>query len=359
MKEQRTQGKFLNIEILRILAVLAVIFNHTVGYMSFYNEPLGSAKYWLYQVISIGCKVAVPLFMAISGALLLVKEESCADLFRKRVLRIILAIIIFNLLYVCVDIINGSELTIREAMIFMYTEGLLKYHLWYLPMYMGFLLTLPFLRAMVKNLENKYFIYLIVLAVIFKGIIPSLEFLIWNGKYTLNENINFSWLLNYVILYPCIGYYLQHRIDIKRCKASLKYLWPVSIFTVIITAYVNYKRQLVTGELLFQDYMMLFTVILCVTIYVSVRVLFENKNISENLVNIICVVGKCTFGIYLCHILVLEHKWINGLSMQIDKLVGNVMVVSIFQTLMVFLVSFVLTLAVKSLIELLHKMIKR
>ena len=58
------------IDVLRILACLAVIYNHASGFFLFGDQEPGGLLYRLELCLSISCKFAVPVFFAISGALI-------------------------------------------------------------------------------------------------------------------------------------------------------------------------------------------------------------------------------------------------------------------------------------------------
>ena len=86
------------IELLRIIAIFLVMFNHTWVYgFSYFNQCVGTPWYWFYLFWSILVKIDVPLFFMISGALLLKKEEeSVTVLYKKRVSKIIIALSLFS-----------------------------------------------------------------------------------------------------------------------------------------------------------------------------------------------------------------------------------------------------------------------
>ena len=59
--------RLLHLDLLRIIAIFFVIFNHTGdrGYMLF-TDNVGTALYFPYMAFSVLCKVAVPIFFMIS-----------------------------------------------------------------------------------------------------------------------------------------------------------------------------------------------------------------------------------------------------------------------------------------------------
>ena len=78
-------------EILRILACALVIFNHTTGF-SLYQKTEG-IKQIIYIFLATFTKINVPLFIMISGALLLKKSEDISVTLRKRVLRFVILLV--------------------------------------------------------------------------------------------------------------------------------------------------------------------------------------------------------------------------------------------------------------------------
>ena len=59
--------KRIYFEVMRIVACFFVIFNHTSvnGYFLFSTREPGSAHFWIELFVSVFCKFAVPLFLAI------------------------------------------------------------------------------------------------------------------------------------------------------------------------------------------------------------------------------------------------------------------------------------------------------
>ena len=94
------KNKRISIEILRIIAICMVIFNHT-GENGFemFRTAYGTPLWYLVILLDIISKAGVPLFFMISGVLLLDKEETLKELFIKRILRYGVIIILFSFIY--------------------------------------------------------------------------------------------------------------------------------------------------------------------------------------------------------------------------------------------------------------------
>ena len=96
----RHPKRLLHLDLLRLMAILFVIFNHTSdrGYFLF-ADSIGTGLYFPYMAASVLCKVAVPTFFMISGALLLPKQESLGKLFYKRILRMVVVLVLISVPY--------------------------------------------------------------------------------------------------------------------------------------------------------------------------------------------------------------------------------------------------------------------
>lgn len=83
--KKRKIKKEISLEIMRIFAIFFVIFNHTGGdgYYLFLQQEKGGLLFWIYLFLSVFCKFSVPLFLAVSGALMLNREEKITVLWKK------------------------------------------------------------------------------------------------------------------------------------------------------------------------------------------------------------------------------------------------------------------------------------
>ena len=101
--------RHLDIELIRIIACFFVIFNHTGedGFFLFSRYDWKSISFWIYLMISIFCKCSVPLFFAVTGALLLEKEETAGRLWRHRIGRTGLILLFWSFFYYLEEIRLG------------------------------------------------------------------------------------------------------------------------------------------------------------------------------------------------------------------------------------------------------------
>lgn len=304
MKEKR-----LDFEILRILAIVLVVFNHTQerGFELYRVPGCSGVNAALSLLLGVVCKIAVPLFLMVSGGLLLDRQEPIKTVMKKRVLRIVTALVLFSAVLYGFWIRWGLVETLGFWN-FVYT--LWRYGIstpyWYLYAYTGLMLMLPLLRAMVQGLSDRSFIYLFLLY----GVVQSLEMLgIYTGFETLYGTVMvpgagtfmnvFLPVGEQMLFYFLMGYYFAHRLPWERLGGrQLSMLCGLSLLAVVCMAgltWGHFQRKPESG--------LVFTgVFLCVpvfTMYMLVHVLMEKHPLKKPWGRIVSTLGGCTFGAYL------------------------------------------------------------
>lgn len=360
IQKKRKNEKYIYIEAMRIAAAFAVVFNHTGedGFLLFSKMPLGGAGFWIYLFFSIFCKFAVPLFLAISGALLLNKEdEPLKTLWRKRILRIAVILFIYSLIYYIIDLTkSGRSFEIGKFLKALYSTNV-KTHLWYLYQYIAFLIVIPFLRPLVRNLKSKYFVYMLALAVFSSGIRPAAEYLIWHGNTSINSNIRLDWILDNAVIYPCLGYFMHHRVSTEWIKKHIGPVWVLNIAGLACSSYMTFfKMSTEAGTTGLQTFHKSFVVLNCIAIYLTFRLIFERRSLSQLSSALISSVGKCSLGIYLWHIMIKDLSVIAKLRESMIAAGLNQMVSVWIVCLIVMAISYLITL-VQSRIPLLKKLV--
>lgn len=201
----------IHLEIIRIFALICIVFNHTGenGYLLFQvTDHLFVRAFSIF--LSNFCKIGVPLFFMISGALLIPKKESLKELFVKRILRIVIIIVVFSFIYYIRFYLQHPEYGFNLFFFakLIYSEPFITPY-WFLYSYLTFLLILPFLRRLALALSDEEYLYLSILAVVFL-------FLIKIPEYVLDCAVNISIpLLTMTIIFPLLGYFIENRLQKK------------------------------------------------------------------------------------------------------------------------------------------------
>lgn len=356
---KKDKPKLVYLEFMRIIAIFLVIFNHTEdnGFFLFSKYTVESWKFWIYLFMSIFCKVAVPVFLAISGAIMLEKEEEpLSVIWKKRIFRIFIVLLFFSFIYYIFDTFKYNlffNIHFFFRLFFrMFFQKTVQFHLWYLYVYIAYLMSLPFLRLLVKNMKNKHFYYMIGITIFFEVFIPILEYLLWKGNNGINSNFKPSWLTASILIYPCIGYFLQNKIKIKDIKKNIPILWIINITTIIIASCMTCHKWKITGilsEELSQDFHSIPNVINLICVFVTTKYIFENIKILKVIENIIISVGSCTFGIYLIHILIKKLTLTNYIFVSLTKLKINDMLISFIFCAYIIISSYIIIYLIKKI----------
>lgn len=339
--------KKIHLEILRIIAIIFVVFNHTSGFYLYGSQKYDSAQYWIYTFISIFIKCAVPIFLMISGGLLLAKEEGIKDTW-KRVGRIALTLLVVSIFYYIHNrIVYKTPLNFKDFMTKFYMCKI-NTHLWYLYLYIGFLISLPLLRKFAKNLTTKEFIYMFCIAVIFINIIPSIDFLRWNNKITLNNNIKVTWIAGNMVLFPMVGYFIEHRLDMEKFRKKITAMWIVNIVCLIFTCFLTYKSMKLRGTAGMQTYISYFVIINAFSVYVTVKTLCDRYKIGNGVSRVIASIGSCTFGVYLFHIAIKDRPFMT-------KFTSNMIAAGMNRMLVYFIITLVIVVITTAIIWVVRK----
>lgn len=288
---KRTEDKIVYLELIRIIALFMIMWNHTYENGFMYFLQCGSSKFYMvYIALSVLCKAGVPLFFMVSGFLLLGREESFEFVFRKRIIRIILIICLYTFGYM---LYYGKD--IQDVWKYFFSECVTESE-WFLFFYLAFLIVLPFLQKMVANFRETDYKIIIVIAIAALVIGPIVEYF---GGFQFNPNFNVSDFLQWNILYPIMGYYWgkkteETKVTRKSVGIAVGLGFGILAICSILVAYRLDKEGIFLDGLFHKNGLPIITVVVFWIIrYIGVRIKWDK------LKKAIAYVGSCTFGVYL------------------------------------------------------------
>ena len=297
-------------EILRILACALVIFNHTTGF-SLYQKTEG-IKQIIYIFLATFTKINVPLFIMISGALLLKKSEDISVTLRKRVLRFVIllvavqALLFFTYKMRAVYYGNEFEFTLKRFVL-----GILNCELpgcrpyWYLYAYLGFLLVLPFMQRVAHGMKKTEFTVILCCHMLIVAIIPIIDLFsnsLGYGHVVLYERFVIPFAGLKMFFLPLAGYYIDHYIDITKLKK--KHLFGITVLGLggmTISCLCTYYEGITIGQFT-ENYLSRFMFINAGAVFLWIKYLVCEKLLPlfcAKIKKVLVSVGALTFGIYL------------------------------------------------------------
>ncbi len=297
--------RIVYLDTLRVLATLGVVVLHTSA-KGLYVFPLASAGFWVNHLVNSLVRWAVPVFVMISGALLLDRELRVPEILRKCVLRLAVPFFFWGILYAMDEVGKANTLAVI-------LRG--DFHLWYLLMLGGLYLCQPFLYqiAAKKHLTQ----WFLLLGFLFSFLLPQVLQLcrivpdtaldtVAAGVSSGMKKMAVQTVQGYAV-YFLLGWWLSRR----RCsdRWALGLMLAGTLLTVALVPLHTAQTGQFEGQ--FYDY---FTVNVFLA-SVGVFILVKNHEISGAFwKKIVSWLSKYSFGVYLSHVLVMERLEALGLS---------------------------------------------
>lgn len=346
--------ELVHIEILRVIAIWFVVFNHTwtSGFMLYSAVGRSYRYYYPLVFLSVLCKIAVPIFFMISGALLLGREESYRELYVKRVVRMVLVLLLFSFVEYAYKLMIGTGSVgnalravatgFHPADFFrgVYSEEQAAAY-WYLYAYLAFLVMLPLLRKMVCVMRAADYRYLVVLQLILVGALPILEYLLWGGEYTLQADFHVVFVTTACVFYPLVGYAMEHVIERRRYTGkNVLVLMALGMTAVVICGVLTTNRMQATGDKTAEVFHNSLIAVPACAVYLAVKFICEKFKLPACIKRLAVVAGGTVFGVMLLEDIL--RKELAGIFEYLKPIVG------IFPACVVWVTSVVLLGAVLS-----------
>lgn len=149
-------ARFAYLSYLRVLAITAVVGTHVSGLTVKLAAPEGSAPWWTAVALLNATTWAVPVFVMISGALLLgPSREGAGEFYRRRLRRIAIPLVVWHLFYIAFSwLVLGRDLSLPRIVL-----GLVKAQtytaLYFFWLILGLYLLTPLLRGFLAQASRR------------------------------------------------------------------------------------------------------------------------------------------------------------------------------------------------------------
>ena len=286
--------RYYDLDILKIGACLLVILNHIIFFLNDYLFTNTSALFYSFSYSIY--KVAVPIFIMISGALLLKKERNYKYILKK-IIRIVIPLIIISY-YIAVkeNIINYNEIF---KFLLLILKDPIKIPYWYLYMLISLYLVTPFLYKMIKNFKDKDYKIFFIIILLIPTILKTLSIL-------TNFNINNYLTINFLSInigYFIMGYYLYNLKLNKNIMYKFFSLYIISTILMFLSSYVPYLLNN-NINLMFDGVDNILVLLSSLSLFYLVRYIYSKIKINDKTKIIISNISDTTFGIYLIHFII-------------------------------------------------------
>lgn len=303
---------------LRNLATVMVIAIHVSGPVAEQHPDLNSWEWWIANWYDAISRVSVPLFVLLSGALLLPKDYETGPFLRKRLTRVLIPALIWMCVYNFYNYMaQGQPDSIKAALIRM-LESPVHYHLWFIYLIIGLYMMYPLLRPWVRTARDEDYWYVFVLCAL-AAWGYKLLFTFWGlkiGLYweTFSNNVGYFILGCYLAQKPLRGE--PAHPTLRYWTVSNRQLMYIAIGLIIAgsaaTAYGAYwASTTVNGgkfHRYFYDYLTPNVGAAVIGWFLLARLAWNNRPLLQFEKEF----ATASFGIYLIHVLVMDFWSQNG-----------------------------------------------
>lgn len=293
MTTNKPVASIFYIDFLRCIAAFAVVAIHVLGPLRGLYGEVPTLDWLAAMGINSATRWAVPVFMMISGALLLSTSKPfvCHDYLSRRLLKVLAPFIGWTVIYAVIGgfSADGWEMAKTHEILQKSPNEPVWYHLWFFYDFIPLYFMIPLLQPLLKKMEPER----VKLLLVAWGCLTLMHFL--KVESFLRENL---------ILYSgylLMGWYLFNRDN----KPQLKMWIIVGVSTLVLNFFGSWQAAEVNGKYssYYMSYKSLNTVIISGMLFVVAQT-YADK-IQGTLRALITQISKYSLGIYLLHPIIL------------------------------------------------------
>ncbi|MEX1829921.1 acyltransferase [Luteibacter sp. CQ10] len=295
MRSAETRERAFGMDVTRAAACAMVVLLHVAATYFYSFGPLWIPAL-IYDAFTRGC---VPIFIMLSGALLLPKEEPISLFFRKRAFRIIPPLVFWTIVYVSLFGERSVSLSDQLGTYLTRPYG----HLWYFYVLIGLYLSAPYLGKMFRASNERETRIFLILWFFFACVLEQLR-IIYSPQFkpeTVFGTQLFSGYLGFFVL----GAYLQQYGKI----ATPKRRWTCVIaFTgaSAATACLTYVHSMHVGKPEESFYFSYLTPLVAVAGMSAFAFFSSITSLPNYLATPIAMISDCSLGIYCVHVMIIS-----------------------------------------------------
>ena len=297
MKEQR----IVYFDFLRIFAIFAVVMIHVTA-SNWANTNVHHLPWQVINFYNSSVRWGSALFVMISGALFLGKEQSLKKLYTKNILRIVIIFLFWSAFYAITNRVVFGKSHSLEKMIINTFKG--HYQMWFLFMIVGMYMAVPFINKIVA--DKKIAWYFVILSFVVSCLIPQIKFLVGIRSQTIATVIDDGiFNMNLFTVEGHIGYfvlgYLLHNCQLTRKHRITIYCLGILgwLVTVLGSAIYSTASGVAMGN--FQGNMTPNVFFFTSAIFVFAKTHLNKPISNQRGQKLLSHLAKCTFGVFLLH----------------------------------------------------------
>lgn len=299
----------IRLDIIRIFSLFCIVSVHFLLNSGFYQEIVDGKRMFFMCIIRSLFIICVPMFITLSGYLLNKKELS--KKYYKGLIDIILIYIICSLLYFVFKYFYFNNISSFNIFI----EDLLNFrgakYAWYIELYIGLFLLIPFLNLIFNNLKNKKQAKILLITLLVLSGIPNIINIFnfssmswWANPAFDNDYFKILpswWISIYPLFYYFLGAYLsKYKININT-KLNILLIFIVIILDGIFNYYrFNGSYFVSTSWNNYSSALVMLKTFLIFNLFLKINIKIKSKSLNNlfKTISNACLCAYLTSGIF-------------------------------------------------------------
>ncbi|MEU9506135.1 acyltransferase family protein [Micromonospora sp. NPDC048170] len=296
------------LDVLRIVAICGVVAIHVLGTYVANDDLRGSRDWWIATAVNIGAVWTVPVFVMISGALVLAPRahrDGPAAFYRKRFPRILPALVAWHLIYLIgVRFLLRQEEPRGSALVQQLIDARVYTALYFLWLIAGLYVVAPVLAAFLAGGGDRR-------ARITAGVAMgwTLAAFMLAGVMTFLDAPRPIHLGAWTMWWPYVGYFLAgwalRRVRLRGWRLGLAALLAVALLAEGVWRWGSRPDLPLVQALVPVGYLGAGVAVASVCVFLVGLALGERLRPSPGAARILVRLSDASFGVFLVHLLIL------------------------------------------------------
>jgi surface polysaccharide O-acyltransferase-like enzyme len=285
---------------IRLIALYAVMILHCSAPLLMQYGKVPGADWWTADFLNALVRFAVPVFVMVTGALLLHREYEIGDFLKKRLVRVVLPFLFWSLVYIWYSWYNeeitfGNDVRANIKLVLHLLKYGSSYHLWYVYMLIGLYFFIPVIGKFVRNATEKELLYFLL--VWFAVMLITQPYL---SRY--NPAVDMHYFAGYAG-YLVLGHYLAFKdFNVRHLRGWMVALFIFSVLLIAIGTRLLIPFPKWPGTMFYEP---VNPAVLMLSGSIFIIVKLTLPKVPVVITRMRDFAGKYNYGIYLGHALVL------------------------------------------------------
>lgn len=308
-----SKNRIFYYDALRALAIIGILSCHVAASFALEKSLINTDSYYLIAFFDCFRDFSIPIFVTLSGALLLNRPTSLNSFIKKRFNRVFIPFVFWVIIYILFSVlflkVNDPTYYLGIILGKHGTIGVIFWFIWMIIIVYILIFIINQIFNLNKKIVPKFIKISVVIFLIYSllksfGLIPTIQ----------HEFISYIQFIGYSIL----GYYLSKKDFTKiynyNINPKIIIILTLSLSICIYVYYIIFNVVPISIELnKFHslEYFNILIILLSSSIFLLFRYVLENNKIENKIIGKITTsISIHSFGIYFIHYLILKYIYI-------------------------------------------------